>query len=143
MRLFDVNIFVYAHREDTDHHRQVRRYVETVVGRPEPVGYSPLALSGFIRVVTHPRVFTTPTDLDTALEFCRSFVELPGLVPVVPREAHWPIFSHLLLASRARGNLVPDAWFAALAIENDCTWVTTDRDYSRFSGLRVEYPLAL
>jgi predicted nucleic acid-binding protein len=37
----------------------------------------------------------------------------------------------------ARGNLVPDAWYAALAIEAACAWITLDRDYTRFSELEV------
>jgi hypothetical protein len=41
----------------------------------------------------------------------------------------------------ARGNLVPDAYLAAMAIESGCEWITTDRDYSRFKGLRWRHPL--
>ena len=141
MLLFDVSIYLYAHREDLAHHRQVRDYLETCLSGSDVVGYAPLALSGFLRIVTHPKVFNPPTDLATAIEFCRSITDLPGLVPIVPQDSHWSIFSHLLRASGAKGNLVPNAWFAALAIEHGCTWVTTDRDYARFPGLRVEYPV--
>ncbi len=141
MLLFDVNIYLYAHREDSIHHRQIRDHLEACLSGADVVGYAPLVLSGFLRIVTHPKIFNPPTDLDTAMEFCRSITELPGMIPIVPQDAHWSIFSHLLRASGVKGNLVPDAWFAALAIEHGCTWVTTDRDYARFPGLRVEYPV--
>lgn len=143
MLLFDVNIYLYAHREDSVHHREIREYLERCLSGADLVGYAPLVLSGFLRIATHPKIFNPPTDPDTALEFCRSIAELPGMVPMVPQDAHWSIFTHLLGASGAKGNLVPDAWFAALAIEHGCTWVTTDQDYARFPGLRVEYPLRL
>jgi predicted nucleic acid-binding protein len=43
--------------------------------------------------------------------------------------------------SPATGNLIPDVWFAALAIESGCEWITTDRDYESFPGLRWRHPL--
>ena len=141
MLLFDVNIYVYAHREDVPYHTEIRTFLENSLSGDTPAGYSPLALSGFLRVVTHPKIFSPPSDLDTAIEFCRSITEFPGSVPVIPGDSQWSIFTHLLRASGVKGNLVPDAWFAALAIEHGCTWVTRDRDYTRFSGLKVEFPL--
>ena len=68
--------------------------------------------------------------------------EQPNRVPVDPGPRHWTIFERLCQESRAKGNLVADAYLAALAIESGCEWVTTDRDYSRFPGLRWQSPLA-
>jgi predicted nucleic acid-binding protein len=34
---------------------------------------------------------------------------------------------------------VTDAWFAALAIEWGCEWITLDRDYGRFPGLKWKW----
>jgi len=56
-------------------------------------------------------------------------------------QAHWEIFARLCREAKATGNLVPDAYFAALAIEHGCEWITTDRDYARFPGLRWRHPL--
>jgi predicted nucleic acid-binding protein len=50
------------------------------------------------------------------------------------------IFQSSSLAHAVRGNLVPDAYLAAMAIESGCEWVTTDRDFSRFEGLRTRNP---
>jgi toxin-antitoxin system PIN domain toxin len=93
-----------------------------------------------MRVVTHPRVFRTPTPLDTALAFVAELRAQPNRVLVQPGARHWGIFERLCRESRARGNLVADAYLAALAIESGCEWVTTDRDYSRFAGLRWRHP---
>ena len=59
---------------------------------------------------------------------------------MTPGPRHWEIFARLCRESEARGNLVPDAYLAALAIESGCEWVTTDRDFSRFPGLRWKTP---
>ena len=141
MLLFDVNIYVYAHRADTPHHETIKKFVDRALSGDAPVGYSPLALSGFLRVVTHPKVMNPPTDLDLALEFCDCITNASCSAPIVPGDAHWSIFTHILRASGAKGNLIPDAWFAALAVERGCTWVTTDGDYHRFPGLKVLNPL--
>jgi toxin-antitoxin system PIN domain toxin len=99
-------------------------------------------LSAFLRIVTHPRVFSTPTPLERALEFAAALRGQPNAVPVEPGVRHWDIFTRLCSQADAKGNLVADAYFAALAIESGSEWITTDRDYSRFPGLRWRHPLA-
>jgi predicted nucleic acid-binding protein len=59
----------------------------------------------------------------------------------VPGARHWQIFTDLCQSLSAIGNLIPDVWFAALAIESDCEWITTDTDYKKFPGLRSRHPL--
>jgi len=101
---------------------------------------APQVLSGVIRVTTHPRVFVEPSALDEVLRFCNILLAQPHCVIVQPGERHWEIFTRLCKQADARGNLVPDAWFAALAIESGCRWITLDRDYARFSQLRWGVP---
>jgi len=128
MRLFDVNILVGAFREDSPGHPLFRKVLEEGVNGPSPFGLSRTILSGFIRVSTHPRVFSPPTPLSVALAFCDDLRERAGFRWIEPGSAHWGIFSRLCRETNATGNLVPDAWFAALAIESGSTWVTGDRD---------------
>lgn len=71
-----------------------------------------------------------------ALAFAAQLREPPNCVPVAPGPRHWEIFRRLCTESGVKGNLVPDAYLAALAIESGCEWVTTDRDFGRFTGLR-------
>ncbi len=112
-----------------------------LVGSDSAYGISDLVLSGFLRVVTHPRVFRDPTPLDTALAFTAEVRDRPNCIPVSPGARHWDIFTRLCREAGARGNLVPDAFLAALAIESGSEWITTDRDYARFPGLRWRHPL--
>ena len=141
MVLPDVNVLVYAHREDSPHHAGCRKWVEAVVNGNESYGLSELVLSGFVRVVTHPKVFTRPSPLADALEFTEQLRGGPNCIPVAPGRRHWEIFRALCVEAGAKGNLVPDAYLAAMAIEAGCEWVTTDHDFSRFNGLRWRHPL--
>jgi toxin-antitoxin system PIN domain toxin len=138
--LTDVNVLIYAHREDAADHPRFRDWLETVVASPEAFGVPDLVLSGFLRVVTHPRIFNPPTPLERALEFCNYLRDQPNAIVVTPGDRHWGIFTDLCSQARAGGNLVADAYLAALAIESGCEWITTDRDYRRFPGLRWRHP---
>lgn len=99
-------------------------------------------LSGFVRVVTHPRVFDPPDTVDAALAFANALRAQPTALPVAPGDRHWEIFERLCRATGVKGNLVPDAYLAALAIETGSEFITTDRDFSRFPGLRWRHPLS-
>ena len=141
MLLPDVNVLVYAHREDASQHRAYLDWLESLVNGEEAFGVSDLVLSGFLRVVTHPKVFRTPSSLADALTFARQIRNQPNCVSVSPGPRHWEIFCRLCAGVDAKGNLIPDAYLAALAIESGCEWVTTDHDFSRFKGLRWRHPL--
>lgn len=141
MLLVDVNVLVYAHREDAPNHEAYRDWLEDLINGDEAYGMADLVLSGFIRVVTHPRVFNPPSAMDIALTFADRVRGQPNWVPIAPGARHWEIFARLCRAAGVRGNLVPDAYLAALAIESGSEWITTDRDFSRFAGLRWRHPL--
>lgn len=141
MILTDVNILVYAHRRDMPEHEAYRSWLESQVNSDAAYGLSDLVLSGFMRLVTHPKVFRSPSSLAQAMAFANQIREQPNRIAITPGERHWDIFRRLCGTANARGNLVPDAWFAALAIEHGCEWITADRDYSRFPGLVWRHPL--
>ncbi len=134
MKLLDVNILVHAHRE-------MNEWLETALDQPEGVAVSELVLSGCLRVITHPKVFKRPTPLPVALQFNESLRNLDNVRVIAPGEKHWAIFVGLCGKSDARGNLVPDAYHAALAVETGCEWITLDRGFARFQGLRLVHPL--
>ncbi len=141
MQLPDVNVLVYAFRTDSPGHAAHRAWIEKLVQSDGAYAISDHVLAGFLRIVTHPRVFHPPTPIAQALAFVQALRGQPNAVPVVPGARHWNIFCRLCEDSGARGNLVPDAWLAALAIESGCEFVTTDRDYARFTGLRWRHPV--
>jgi len=103
---------------------------------------SDVVLSGCLRILTHPRVFDPPTPSPRSLAFVSQVRNHPHAVPIVPGPRHWAIFRDLCEQTGARGNLVPEAFLAALAIESGSEWITTDRDYAQFPGLQWRHPLA-
>jgi len=137
----DVNVLVNAFRSDAPHHEQCRKWLLGVVNGNESYAMAPLVLSGFVRVVTHPRVFDPPTAVGAAFELVDAVTSPEQCVLVSPGARHWDIFNELCVAAGARGNLVPDAYLAALAVESGCEWITTDRDFARFKSLRWRHPL--
>jgi toxin-antitoxin system PIN domain toxin len=106
-----------------------------------PFGVADLVLSGFLRIVTNPRIFARPTPLDDAIAACDALRSQPNVTVLAPGPRHWQIFTRLCTEAGARGNLVADAYLAALAIETGSEWITTDGDYRRFRGLRMRHPL--
>ncbi|UER54874.1 type II toxin-antitoxin system VapC family toxin [Kineosporiaceae bacterium SCSIO 59966] len=140
MILFDVNVLVLALRADAPQHDRYRRWLEEAVSTPLAFGLAEMVLRSAVRVLTHPRVFQPPTPLDHALDELGRLRARPNCVLVAPGPRHWEIFVDLCRRSGATGNLVPDAYLAALAIESGSEWITTDRDFARFPGLRWRHP---
>ena len=140
MILPDVNVLVYAFREDSPEHRKCRPWLESVVRGEMAYGMSPQVLGAVVRIVTHPRIFVPPTPLEQALAFANLLMDQPHCQVIQPGPRHREIFYGLCRRARALGSLVPDAWFAALAIESGCEWITTDRDYARFEGVHWRAP---
>ncbi|HYB73119.1 MAG TPA: type II toxin-antitoxin system VapC family toxin [Candidatus Sulfotelmatobacter sp.] len=142
MILPDVNVLVYAYRGDAPRHTDYRSWLEETINGDQAFGLADVVLSGFLRVVTHRRVFTPPSPIVHALEFAGTLRDRANCVRVTAGPRHWEIFARLCRDAGVKGNLVPDAYLAALAIESGSEWITTDRDYSRFPGLRWRHPLA-
>ena len=142
MLLIDVNVLVYAFRKDSPDHERYAAWLNALVGGDEAYGIADLVLSGFLRVVTHPGIFIPPSSIERALTFVERVRSRPQCVPIAPGPRHWDIFTRLCREAAARGNLVPDAYLAALAIESGSEWITTDRGFGRFPGLRWRHPLA-
>lgn len=140
MILPDVNVVVFALRPDSEFHAPAFEVVDAAVNGDANYGMAPQVLSSAIRIVTSRKLFARPDSPDTAVRLCEQLLKPTHCVWVSPRERHWSIFSRLCRESDARGNLVADAWFAALAIEWGCEWITFDRDFARFEGLNWRVP---
>ncbi|HXW13875.1 MAG TPA: type II toxin-antitoxin system VapC family toxin [Terriglobia bacterium] len=135
MILPDVNVLVYAFRDDTENHRACRAWLDSLVDGDSAYGISPQVLGSVVRICTHPGIFPNPSQLNQTLTFCDVLIGRPQCQLIYPGPRHWSLFTGLCRRVHATGNLVQDAWFAALAIEHGCEWITSDRHYSRFPGL--------
>ena len=133
----DVNVLVSAFREDADHHHRCRAWLVGALSGRERVALSELVLSGVLRVLTHPRVFHPPTPSDAATAYVDALLVQPASVALRPGSGHWRIFRGMTATLHLKGNRIPDAYHAALAIEHGCEWVTLDRGFSVYPGLRL------
>ena len=141
MLLPDVNLCLYAMRADSVHHENSRSWLEGHLRGPEPVGVSELVLSSLLRISTHHRIFAEPSTVPDVMAFCAALLAAPATMAVRSGPRHWSIFADLVALHRPRGNDVPDTYLAALALENGATWVSADRAFARFEGLRLLNPL--
>ena len=142
MIALDTNLLVYARREEVAQHREARRLLEGLAHGDEPWALPWPCVYEFLRVITHPRVFDPPTDLDRALEDLESLLASPSLVMLGEGPAHASHLRHMVDGGRTTGNLVHDAHIAALALEHGVREIwTLDRDFARFPGLRTRNPL--
>jgi hypothetical protein len=132
----DVNVLLYAFRSDVEQHAAYRIWLESVVNGDMAYGMSPQVLASVVRLATHPRIFVHPSRLAEALAFASTLLDQPHCQIIQPGPRHWGIFTRLCQSANAYGNLIQDAWLAALAIESGCEWITNDRDYARFDGLQ-------
>jgi toxin-antitoxin system PIN domain toxin len=140
MILPDVNVLIYAFRQDVPEHVICRPWLDDVVESDARFGLSPMVLNAVVRITTSRRIHPTPSSLQEAFDFCDDLLAQPHCQIVEPGERHWHIFRRLCIETNTRGPLVSDAWFAALAIEWGCEWITLDRDFARFPGLKWQTP---
>jgi toxin-antitoxin system PIN domain toxin len=137
----DVNVLIYAHNADDPRHGEYSSWLRDAVNGDRPFGLSSLVASSFLRIVTHPKVLAKPLDMEQALAVIEPLRTAPAVVAMDPGPRHWSLFAKLCRQVTARGNTVPDAYLAALAIEHDAEWYTADRGFARFPGLRHRHPL--
>jgi toxin-antitoxin system PIN domain toxin len=138
--LCDVNVLIYAFRSDAEDHPRYKSWLESVINGPSAYGIAPQVLASVVRICTHPRIFKIPSSLTDVFQFCNALLQQPNATIVAPGDRHWEIFETICLSSQSKGNIAQDAWFAALAMEFGCEWITTDRDYGRFDGLTWRAP---
>jgi toxin-antitoxin system PIN domain toxin len=131
--LLDVNVLVAAHRADHHAFKIARPFVATLVHGRDMFGVPQIVLQSVVRIVTLPIFAGT---LQEVLLFCEMIQLSPACRIIHPTATHWETFTRLCLGAGAKGNVVAGAYLAAFAVDRDDEWVTLDRDFARFPGLR-------
>ncbi len=139
----DTNVLVHAHRQDAPFHEAARDILATVASGPAMWAIPWPCLHEFLAVVTHVRIFRTPTPLAAACDQVEAWLESPTVMLLSEdRQAHWPALRPLLVAGKIAGPRVHDARVAALCLAHGVSeLLTADRDFSRFPTLAVRNPL--
>ncbi len=141
MILVDANLLVYAYASGLPQHARARNWLDQCLNGQARLGLPWPSLLAFLRLVTNPRVFSSPVTIETAWVQVQSWLAAsPAWIPL-PTDRHAEILGTLLRLTGGRPNLVPDAHLAALAIEHGLTLFSTDGDFARFPELSFENPL--
>ncbi len=140
MIALDVNVLVAAVHSAASGHEHTRTWLEEVIAAPEPIGISDAVLTGALRVLTHPRVFDPPVPIERAVEVLGQIADHPGVVILTPLPGYWDRLRNVCVESQAKGNLIADAGHAVVAMQHGAVFLTHDRDFARFDGLRWRPP---
>jgi toxin-antitoxin system PIN domain toxin len=143
MKLPDVNVLINAYRQDAAPHMVARSWLNETTSNDARFAISKLSLASVVRIMTDRRAYAVPTTLADAFAFCDGLLAQPNCQMIEPGDRHWQIFRELCVETGTRGGDTTDAWYAALAIEWGCEWVTFDRDFLKFRGLRCTILSAL
>lgn len=140
--LVDANLLLFAVHETSPFHKAARSWLTEQLNGGRRVGLPWQSLAAFLRIATHPRAFERPLAPADAWARVKDWLATtPAWIPTAgPR--HAGILGELIVRHDIRGNLVPDAQLAALALEHGLTVASTDTDFARFTEVRWENPLA-
>lgn len=141
MILVDANLLLYAYDSGSAHHNGARGWLESALSKPQPVGLAWTAILAFLRIGTDRRLRQQAPSMGEAASIVSSWLDRPNVTLLNPGERHWEILRGLAIKGQVQGRLVMDAHLAALAIEHGAELATTDRDFTRFPGLRILNPL--
>lgn len=138
----DTNVLVAAHRRDADRHDRAAAAVRQLADGPTQWSIPWSCIHEFLGVVTHPRVFRTPSTVAEAFLQVEAWTASPTLSLLGERSDHWLHLRRAIEEGDARGSRVHDARVAATCVSHGVTvlW-TADRDFGRFPRLRTSNPL--
>lgn len=129
----DVNILVAASRQDHPHHAPALKWLKEALvkgAQGRPLAILPMVASGYLRLVTHPKVFINPTPIDDAVVFLRAVLDSTG-VALTSLGNEWGEFERLCIELGLHGNAIPDAWIAAAAQNHHLHLVTFDKGFRK------------
>src|SRR5512144_1509538 len=114
--LIDANLLLFAVHRKSAFHPAARHWLTEQLNGPRRVGLPWQSLAAFLRISTHPRLFDRPFGPEEAWGFLEDCLSSPVAWIPSPGPDHARIVKDLLVGERIRGNLVADAFLAALAI---------------------------
>lgn len=141
MKIVDVNVLIYATNRESSHHQQCLAWWEKALNGTEVIGLCWHTLTGYIRIITHPKLQSKPIHGDQCLDQVSHWINHRMIQVIRETDDHWEVYKKVLTESNVVGKLSTDAHLAALAISRGATLVSCDTDFARFRHLRWENPL--
>lgn len=141
MIVLDVNLLLYAYDATSPHHSAPRTWLARIFSGPELIGLPWQVVWAFLRLSTNSRIFANSISMEKAVGIVQFWMELKHVRLLAPGDRHWRILQQMLIEGNILGARATDAELAALTIEHGGVLYSTDRDFSRFPGLRWINPL--
>lgn len=139
--LVDANLLLYAVDASSTRHDRAVAWLESALNGPQRVGLPWQSLTAFVRITTHPRALDRPLTAAEAWDYVDDWLSCDVAWVPTPTHRHAEVLGHLIRTYDVRGNLVPDAQLAALAIEHGLEIISADSDFARFPEVRWSNPL--
>jgi toxin-antitoxin system PIN domain toxin len=137
----DANVLLYASDESSRFHEPAVAFLRDLAEGPEIAYLFWPTVLAYLRIATHPTVFSAPLTVQEAVGNVSGLLELPHVRTAGEQDRFWRLFVDTSGSAGVRGNLVPDAHVVALMLENGVGTIWThDRDYRRFDGIEVRNP---
>ena len=143
MIVLDANLLLYAYDAGSPLHERARSWIEQVFSGEELIGLPWQTVAAFLRVITNPKLRGDRCTVEEATAIVDQWLAQPNVRLLGPGERHWSILRRAMVEGQVRGPLITDAQLAALAIEYGGVLHTTDRDFTRFPGLRWTNPVRI
>ena len=139
----DANILLYASDESSAFHAKAGELLDRLARGPDLVYLFWPVLMSYLRMSTHPAIFTRPLSVDIATMNIEQLLGLPHARAVGEGDDFWHVYGAVTAGAVVRGNLVSDAHLVALMRENGVgTLWSHDRDFRKFEAVRVRDPFA-
>ena len=137
----DVNILLYASDQSNPRHAAATRFMQERISDSDLFCVAWSTIMSYLRISTHPSIFSDPLPPDHALDNIESLVSLPHVRILSEEEGFLNIYREVTSRFPVRGNLVPDAHLVALLRQHGVrTLYTNDGDFKKFDFLDVRDP---
>ena len=139
----DVNVLLYASDSSSPVHEAARRFLTQVAAGDDLVCLGWPTVMSYLRIATHPGIFSSPLTPTEALRNVDALVALPHVRLLAEENGFLEVYREVTGGFPVRGNLVPDAHLAALLKQHGVrTLYTRDGDFRKFPFLDVRDPFA-
>ena len=132
----DVNVLIYAFHSSSPEHVAARSWLEGALTRRETVAILDVVATGFLRIMTNPRLFAEPLEPSQAMAAITAVLSAPNAVLLRAGESTWGIFGELVELHKLRAHDIPDAWIAAAVMSEEATLLSDDTGFGRFRELQ-------
>lgn len=141
--ILDVNVLIYGIDSRASQHPACKAWLESAFGGTTRVGLPWPTITGFLRIVTHPRIMESPLTMEQAWAYVNDWLAVPVSWIPEPTADHARVLQSMTTGTAATGNLVPDAHLAALGRQHGVAVVSCDTDFARFTDVAWINPSAV